>query len=283
MLFAFHFHSCHDNLSLCVAHQEKSLPIAGSSGALHAHELLAKAAEKFSPIAWDLMSREGCLERVHHLIAGMKVFLVRVRQGEMLLSNAQIVEHVEMSAPNRLTHTLAMARQAYCLCSRRISRYAAWSFQQVAAQTLVRERLNLPAEDAPKMIKTLNPACLRDSDGDRIYQVVAFKCPHTGVEQVGLVHDVWRGAVAKAKTSKTAGREQLPRKLRVAKGVVHELDLKLCARTKLVVLERISPGHYTCSCLSPTAVLDPLQESCGVQQELPVKRTWVHQKRLRGM
>jgi len=125
-------------------------------------------------------------------------------------------------------------------------------------------------EDA-SLLTVFQPACLTDTSGNRLYQVVTFRHPVERDMQVGLVYGVWRGAISKAIAKRDDEGLAVPRKLRVAKAVPHELDVKLTSRVRLVVLARQEPGKYTCSCISPSVVIDPLRQISQDPRETPIQ------------
>lgn len=265
--------------------QEKVLPGVGNPFYWNAHEVLARACNKFSIVGWDYMSHDGCLERIKLIVDEMKKFITEVRIHEGVMSKAQINGgNNAMSTHNRREHEHAVQRRAYNVCSKRIARYAAWAYHQTGQQSLVRMKLPDNEADSVESFKTFVPACLKDPEGNRLYQVVTFRHPRTGLIELGLVYQLWRGAATRASTKVSA----IPRRLRVAKGVTHELDVKLTARVRLVVLEKVQTGLYTCSCLSPTVVFDPMRlhssnpHDSNVQLQLKVIGSCVLSHRLRG-
>ena len=265
--------------------QDKHLPGVGKPFYWSAHEVLARATDKFSIVAWDFMSHDGCLERIKWIVDEMKKFVTEVRIHEGVMSKAQITGGSgAMSSHNRKEHDLAVQRMAYNVCSKRIARYAAWAFHQTGQQTLVRKKLPDDEADSVVSFKTFVPACLKDQVGNRLYQVVTFRHPRTSRIELGLVYQLWRGAATRASTKVSS----VPRRLRVAKGVTHELDVKLTARVRLVVLEKVETSLYTCSCLSPTVVFDPMRQHSGnphdsnVQLQLNVRGSCVLNHRSPG-
>ena len=277
------------------APQEKCIPGDKKPFKFNAHEILARAAAKFSVMGWDFMSLAGCRERIFIISREVTEFVEEMRLKEDVPPQSQILEKsATMSAHNKAEHDLAMARLQHSVCSQRVARYAAWAFQQSAAMTLVRSAVLGEDEistDAQE-ITTFKPACLIDTDGNRLYQVVTFRNPVTEQIEPGLVHGVWRGALSRiAQTAhKGAGvTTDVPRKLRVAKAVTHELDVRLTARLRIVLLERLAPGSYTCSCLSPSVVVDPVRKvssdprEANAQLQLKVVSADVHMNQYTGL
>ena len=216
------------------------------------------------------MSPDSCRERITHIVNEIKPFVTEVRIHEHILSKAQLTGvSTTMRPHDRREHELAMARLKHNLCSKRIARYAAWSFQSSATLSLVRPILG-EVEDA-SLFTIFQPACLTDPIGNRLYQVVTFRHPVDRDMQVGLVYGVWRGAISKAIAKRDDNGQEVPRKLRVAKAVPHELDVRLTSRVRLVVLARQEPGKYTCSCISPSVVIDPLRQISQDPRDTPIQ------------
>ena len=234
------------------------------------------------------MNPDSCRERIMHIVNEIKPFLTEVRIHEHILSRAQLAGVSTVMRPHdRREHELAMARLKHNLCSKRIARYAAWSFQSSATLSLVRPVLG-DVEDA-SLLTVFQPACLTDTNGNRLYQVVTFRHPVERDMQVGLVYGVWRGAISKAIAKTDDGGLGVPRKLRVAKAVPHELDVKLTSRVRLVVLARQEPGKYRCSCISPSVVIDPLRKisqdprTTPIQLQLRLRKSSVVMNQLHGV
>ena len=173
------------------------MPVGLHPFKFNSHEILARAAAKFSMSALDFMSPEGCRERIMHIVSEIKPFLVEVRHHEQILPDSQVVgAQRSMNPHNRRLHEMALARLKHSVCSQRIARYAAWAFQASASLTFVRDRIDDLADKVVE-IKSFRPACLTDPDGKRLYQVVTFRNPQTDSMALGLVWGVWRGALCR--------------------------------------------------------------------------------------
>ncbi len=227
------------------------------------------------------MSEDALLKRVEALLPGMKRLSRETRIAEGVLSRAQVEGRVAKdNLHNFLEHQLALARLMYSQSKKTISRYAAWVFMAKSWDNLVRTRGPAPVQGVgnPERPQNLQPATLKDNSGQRLYQVVVFG--DVSNPKIGLVHLVWRGALARPRKGgeshpqQGGGSEQwqdVGRRLRVTKPVVSELKTELAARIRCVQLERRSPTEYLCSCVSNTWTFDPVHLVDGVKVALEVK------------
>ncbi len=250
-----------------------SAPLAGDDGLLPAGPYTVKAvldeAIKVtldSPEAWDRMSEDACLLRLRALMGPMKRFVQKVRECEGFLSKSQLNEDHGLvpGSHNYTVHMIAEANYKHDISASRISRHASWQFHLEKLRTLVRKR----NEDIPKFNPPTKfwPSCLCDKDGERLYQVVAFRVDMSVT--LGVVEEIFRGACTKA----PKGKSVLTRNMRVTKPVTFELNCNQCARMKISTLQPWGDeaNCWMSSCMHVGHLLDPLSEDAGVLCEFQV-------------
>ena len=223
---------------------------------------------KDSPETWDRMSEDACILRLRALAIPMKRYVQKVRECEGFLSKAQLEEDHGLvpGTHNYTTHMIAEQNYKHDISSMRISRYANWAFQMEKVKTLVRQKNEaIPNFDLPK---TLKPSCLCDSDGERVYQVVASRMQ--GSVRIGVVEEIFRGVITKP----PKGKSNVTRRMRVTKPVTFELSTQQCSRVKVSTLQPWDDDAncWITSVLHPGHILDPLDEEEGVLCEFHVVR-----------
>ena len=205
----------------------------------------AAGLKKFEPEDGD--TEEQCLERIRKLCPPMRAFVKRVRVTEKILSKAQIHGRASIKGRHQLLeHLLARLRRKYSLQGSRQSRFAAWAFfSKTVSEKACRavDDLEVAAE-----LKQIIPSCCTDSDGNRLYQIVACRLHLIGKIEFALVEEVLRGSLDKK------GRRK-GKKLSEVGLESHLVGAVRGVMLQPVEVEKSGDRVYKCTCRSPAAIL----------------------------
>ena len=230
-------------------------------------------------VSWVIRAaKDGCsdleyepstrMQRVQSLQVPMKKFIMIHRMHEKVLSEAVLTDGASLGkgSYNEKMHLIAKANYKHNISGMRTSRYAAWVHEMHKICNIVREKYEA-CTNIMGVPKQLRPACLIDKDGNRLYQVVVYRCDGP-LLKIGIVQEVFRGAVSKPASSKGDGiltKAQIDamvkknRALRVTRPSDEELPFEACSRVKIAPLQPSvdnQQDHWTAD-ITKQDILDP--------------------------
>ena len=182
---------------------ESTLPMAVPEGPLNVHAILQEAVDALGGGPFDRSSETDAMCRLRAISIPIAKFVTKIRIVERFLSQAQINGggNLVVGSHNWLQHEVAKANYIHNISTVRMSNAALWHRYTVKHDQILRSGHPGLAGQVPD---TFRPSCCLKEDGERDYRVCAFGRPSSHAVDMGVVMEVFRGAVVKPKAKANA-------------------------------------------------------------------------------